>query len=302
MISVNNVTKKFINKKNVFIALDDVTIKVKRGQIVGVLGVNGAGKTTLIKTMCGLLSVDNGEIFYDNKLLNKNEKMIKQKINLISGGERNLYWRLTGRDNLQYFASLYNINSKQFVENLSDISKILELESFIDKPIEKCSKGQKQRVQIAKGMINNPDYLFLDEPTLGLDIDIATEFRKYIKNISLNLNKGIVLTTHYIKEAEDLCDYIYVIDKGKIIVEGTPSDIKNVVKDKTVLKITFREINSDLLKLAEQFGGKLTDNILIVKYQNEILRHISAFESNIVDFETVKVSLEDVLLKEFTDK
>lgn len=163
------------------------------------------------------------KILYDGINIEDDLNAVKKKINLIAGGEKGLYYRLTGRENLEYFASLYGMKDKQRIDELLSIVNLLDA---ADKPVEQYSKGMNQRLKIAKGLLNDPQYLFLDEPTLGLDIVIAHEFRKYIHSLASVHKKGVVLTTHYIAEAEELCDYIYLIDKGKVVTQGSPAEIK----------------------------------------------------------------------------
>ena len=130
----------------------------------------------------------------------KNHRWVKERINVISGGERNLYWRLTAIENLKYFGSLYGLSGVKLKEKIAELLKIVGLEEAEDIPVERYSKGMKQRLQIARGLINDPEYIFLDEPTLGLDIVIAKEIRTMIKELAQEGKKGVLLTTHYISE------------------------------------------------------------------------------------------------------
>lgn len=215
--SENNFFKKLLkNKKIKKEVIKGINIQVPKGKIVGLLGTNGAGKTTTIRMLSTLLTPTSGSITIDGVDIISDEKSSKEKINVISGGERNIYWRLTGRENLEYFGSLYGIEKKKLDNRIKECLTIVKLLDVADVPVEKYSKGMKQRLQIAKGLINNPDYILLDEPTLGLDIVIAKELRHYILRLAKELNKGILLTTHYLKEVEELCDYIYLLDNGII--------------------------------------------------------------------------------------
>lgn len=159
---------------------------------------------------------------------------------MISGGERNLYWRLTAKENLRYFGSLYGLSGTELSEKIAYLLKIVGLEDAADIPVERYSKGMKQRLQIARGLINDPEYLFMDEPTLGLDIMIAKEIRELVLELAKKEKKGILLTTHYIQEAEELCDYIYVLDKGEIIAQGTKEELKELFVNKPRLLIQMK--------------------------------------------------------------
>lgn len=240
MIVAENISKTYKTKKGkqgffkreikYVDAVKNFSISIPKGKITGLLGINGAGKTTIIKMLSTLLSPDSGTIFIDEIDAVKEYMQAKTKINLISGGERNIYWRLTALENLEYFGSLYGIPKKVLKERIESILHLVGLYEICDIPVEKYSKGQKQRLQIARGLINNPDYIFLDEPTLGLDIVFAKQIREYIKLLAEKLNKGILLTTHYIYEADELCDYIYLIHKGELVCCGSPREIKEKVK------------------------------------------------------------------------
>ncbi|RKV96253.1 MAG: ABC transporter ATP-binding protein [Streptococcus sp.] len=247
MLEVNNVTKTYVSKKRVTLftnekivktAVEDVSLVVPRGKIIGILGENGAGKTTLIKMMSTLLIPDKGEIKIDGKDIQDNLKLSRGNINIISGGEKNLYWRLTGMENLEYFATLYSIPKHIATPRILSLLKEVGLEEYKDDPVEQYSKGMKQRLQIAKGLINEPKYLFLDEPTLGLDVSIALEMRQKIKEIAKKYNTGILLTTHYMAEAEELCDYLYILHKGRVVLSGTKSDVFLALNLKNELIIT----------------------------------------------------------------
>ena len=186
----------------------------------------------------------------------KNHLWVKERINMISGGERNLYWRLTAQENLRYFGSLYGIGKKELEERIGELLKTVGLEEAKDIPVERYSKGMKQRLQIARGLINEPEYLFLDEPTLGLDILIAKEIRELIHSLAKERGKGILLTTHYISEAEELCDYIYVLDQGQIIARGTKEELKEIFKVKPRMVVQEMSLEEVLMKIIKRSRGE----------------------------------------------
>lgn len=237
MIEIKNLSKTYKIKEKTGLfssevkeveAVKNLSIKIPRNKITGLLGINGAGKTSTIKMLSTLIEPTEGEILFDGENYEKNIKGIKSKINMIAGGERMIYWRLTARENLMYFGQMYGIPKSDLVKR---IDYLLEKVGLIEKsnvPVESFSKGMKQRLQIARGLINNPDFIFLDEPTLGLDVQIAKEMRDFFKEMIKDSNKGILLTTHYMHEVEELCDYIYILHKGKLIHEGTPQEISKL--------------------------------------------------------------------------
>lgn len=215
-------------QKKVVHAVKDISLEIPQGKITGVLGINGAGKTTTIRMLASVIAPTAGSLTMNGVDAVKNHLWVKERINMISGGERNLYWRLTAKENLRYFGSLYGLSGSGLNEKIAYLLKIVGLEDAADIPVERYSKGMKQRLQIARGLINDPEYLFMDEPTLGLDIVIAKEIRKLVLELAKKEKKGILLTTHYIQEAEELCDYIYVLDKGEIIAQGTKDELKEL--------------------------------------------------------------------------
>lgn len=237
-------------------AVRDISLEIPKGKITGVLGINGAGKTTTIRMLASLITPTSGSLTMDGVDAVKNHLWVKERINMISGGERNLYWRLTAQENLRYFGSLYGIGKKELEERIGELLKTVGLEEAKDIPVERYSKGMKQRLQIARGLINEPEYLFLDEPTLGLDILIGKEIRELIHSLAKERGKGILLTTHYISEAEELCDYIYVLDQGQIIARGTKEELKEIFKVKPRMVVQEMSLEEVLMKIIKRSRGK----------------------------------------------
>lgn len=305
---INKKGKGFLKKeKTIKQAVKGISISIERGKIIGLLGMNGAGKTTTIKMLTSMIEPTSGKITVDGIDMKKNVRKVKEKINLISGGERSIYWRLTAKENLEYFGRLYGIKESILKERIEKILEIAELIEYKDIPVEKYSKGMKQRLQIARGLINNPDYIFLDEPTLGLDIMIAKELRSYVKKLA-NQGKGILLTTHYIVEAEELCDYIYVISGGKIIAEGTPEEIKKQYNRVNVWKFSVNELKDMFVK---NLNGLITDSTRVeIDLENnsfnvlseeknmfDFVRMIEEHGMRITDVTVLEQTLEDALFK-----
>lgn len=216
-------------QKRVIHAVKDISLEIPQEKIIGVLGINGAGKTTTIRMLASIIAPTSGSLTMNGVDAVKNHLWIKERINVISGGERNLYWRLTAKENLRYFGSLYGLSGDDLNKRIAYLLRTVGLEEAANVPVERYSKGMKQRLQIARGLINDPIYLFMDEPTLGLDIVIAKEIRNLVSDLAHKEGRGILLTTHYISEAEELCDYIYILDKGRIIAEGTKEQIKGLL-------------------------------------------------------------------------
>ena len=206
-------------------AVDGISFEVKSGEIFGLLGQNGAGKTTTIKMLTTLLAPSSGEC----RVLGYNtfgeEKHIRSRINFIFGGEMGVYRRLSARDNLRYFSNLYLIPAKAQAARIQEILELVDLADRADDLAETYSKGMIQRLQIARGLINDPEILFMDEPTVGLDPVGARMLRDIIRKLK-SQGRTVLLTTHNLAEVEELCDRIIIINKGKLVAGGTPSEIK----------------------------------------------------------------------------
>lgn len=245
-------------RKRVIHAVKDISLEIPQGNIIGVLGINGAGKTTTIRMLASVIKPSSGSLMMNGVDAIKNHLWVKERINMISGGERNLYWRLTAKDNLRYFGSLYGLSGALLHDRIDRLLKIVGLEEAADIPVERYSKGMKQRLQIARGLINDPDYIFLDEPTLGLDIMIAKEIRQLIMKLARKDKKGVLLTTHYISEAEELCDYICVLDQGEMIARGTKEELKKYLSvDRDGQEPGLEEVLMKIINQAMNYGKAL---------------------------------------------
>jgi ABC-type multidrug transport system ATPase subunit len=204
--------KKIVFEKNV--ALNHVSLNIQSGGITALLGRNGSGKTSLIKIITGARLPHGGKI----SVFNESPDKIKHRLGLCLGGTL-VYHRLTARENLEYFAKLYGVEDMD--KRILSLSEMLDLTSHLDQMVETFSFGMKMKLALARSMIHSPDLLILDEPTLGIDIEHANHIREFIRNLKCT----VLLTTHYMEEAEMLSDYLCFIDKGNILAHGTKSDV-----------------------------------------------------------------------------
>ncbi|MCR5823885.1 MAG: ABC transporter ATP-binding protein [Lachnospiraceae bacterium] len=231
VINVEELKREYVKRgffgktKKVVKAVDGISFNVEQGEIFGLLGQNGAGKTTTIKMLTTLLAPTSGTCEVLGYKTFGEEKKIRSRINFIFGGEMGVYRRLSARDNLRYFSNLYLIPEKVQKERIESILKLVDLADRADDLAETYSKGMIQRLQIARGLINDPEILFMDEPTVGLDPVGARMLRDIIKNLKAD-GRTVLLTTHNLAEVEELCDRLVIINKGKVIAKGTPSEIK----------------------------------------------------------------------------
>src|SRR5438445_7545310 len=205
-----------------------VDLKIAPGELFGLLGPNGAGKTTMVKIFTTLLLPTSGSALVLGLDAVKEQWALRKRIGFVFGGERGLYWRLSGLDNLRYFADLYRIPPAVSRRRIPELLERLGLLGRERDRVELYSRGMKQRLHLARGLLNDPDVLFLDEPTIGLDPVGARELRVLVRRLA-DGGKTIFLTTHYMFEADAICDRVAVIKKGRIVAEGTPRSIKQLV-------------------------------------------------------------------------
>ncbi len=218
------------------IAVDDVSFEIQAGELFGLLGPNGAGKTTTVKMLTTLLIPTAGSASVKGFDVVDRADEVRKRIGFIFGGERGLYWRLSGVDNLRYFASLYGIDPEVTKMRIPYLLEMVGLNGRGDEKVQGYSRGMKQRLHVARTLLHNPEVLFLDEPTLGLDPVGAREFRQVILDLQSE-RKTILLTTHYMFEADALCDRIAVIDRGAIVALDTPGGLKTHVRDLNVVEV-----------------------------------------------------------------
>ena len=200
-------------------ALNNVEIKVKYGELYGLLGLNGAGKTTLLKILSTMFIPDSGQAHVDGIDIMKNPDDVKSSIGLVYGEERSFNWRLTGRQNLEFFASLYNISHKGMKDYIDYLLKIVGLKDKADFRFDSYSTGMKHRLAIARGLLGNPKILLMDEPTLGVDPIGKEAIQNLIIDLVKKEGKTVLLVTHDLEEAKKVCDRVAIIDKGRILTE-----------------------------------------------------------------------------------
>src|SRR5919106_6623926 len=217
-------------------AVRGVSFEVQRGELFGLLGPNGAGKTTTIKMLITLLLPTAGSARVLGHDVVKEAREVRKVIGYVFGGDRGLYERLPALDNLRYFAELYGVPPREQKQRIGELLELVGLAGREKERVEGYSRGMRQRLHIARGLLHDPEVVFLDEPTIGVDPVGARELRATIASL-VSAGKTVLLTTHYMFEADALCDRIAVIAKGQIVAEGTPNDLKNRVRDGKVVEI-----------------------------------------------------------------
>ncbi len=229
------------------IAVDDISFEVKQGELFGLLGPNGAGKTTTVKMLTTLLIPSAGSASVGGVDVVTHANEVRKHIGFIFGGERGLYWRLSGDDNLRYFASLYGVDPAVSKKRIPYLMELVGLKGRGNERVGGYSRGMKQRLHVARTLLHDPDILFLDEPTIGLDPVGAREFRGVIRDLQ-SQKKTILLTTHYMFEADALSDRIAIINKGRVIALDSPSGLKEHVSDLSVVEVETFGISEDALE------------------------------------------------------
>ena len=210
------------------VALRDVSIQVEAGEVHGLLGPNGAGKTTLVKILSTVLLPSSGSASVLGLDVERETNAVRRSIGIVFGGDRGVYWHLTGRQNLEYWAALYNVPVKETNPRISKLLERVGLADRADHRVETYSRGMKQRLHLARGLVANARVLFLDEPTIGMDPLAARDFRNLVQELR-HEGKTILLTTHDMAEAESICDRVALIDHGRVIAVETPRSLSRVV-------------------------------------------------------------------------
>lgn len=304
-IKVENLTKKF----NGFTAVDGITFSVEEGELFGLLGPNGAGKTTTINMLSTILKITSGKAEVAGFDVSKDTDNVRKSIGIVFQ-EPALDNKLTGRENLEFHAMMYGISKEERRKRIQQLLELVELEDKADILVEKYSGGMKRRLEIARGLMHKPKVLFLDEPTLGLDAQTRRHIWDYIKKLNEENKVTIVLTTHYMEEADYLCDRIAIIDKGKIVALDTPSKLKDMLGG-DMISLEFEGSADDFIRNLESMKWvksiKRHDSNIDLTVQNgerkipELLSMAQKFGLNIISVNLRKPSLEDVFLH-FTGK
>ena len=235
-------------------AVRGVSFAIGKGELFGLLGPNGAGKTTTIKMLITLLIPSSGSARVLGYDVVKQAREVRRRIGYVFGGDRGLYERLSALDNLRYFAELYAVPPRDQRRRIGELLELVGLAGRERERVEGYSRGMRQRLHIARGLLHDPPVVFLDEPTIGVDPVGARELRHTISSLT-DAGKTVLLTTHYMFEADELCDRIAVINRGEIVAQGTPRDLKGLVADRTVVEIETFGVTPDAVERVRRAPG-----------------------------------------------
>ena len=294
-IQVNNLTKVFTKqirqkgllgmikslfstKKVKLTAVNNISFSIKKGEMVAYIGANGAGKSTTIKMMTGILTPTSGEVLIDGlkPYDSKKRKEVLKKIGVVFGQRTQLWWDLPLLETYYLLKDIYEVSDEDFNERFTYLRKTLELEKFIQSPVRTLSLGQRMRADLAASLIHNPEILFLDEPTIGLDVLVKEHIIKAIKEINEKYNTTVILTTHDMNDIISLCNRVIIIDEGKILFDGSIDEIKN--KFGNIKTISLKSSNFQSDKLLSIYPEILIDN-----ENNNIKIEFDADKTNIND-------------------
>lgn len=322
-INVTNLTKTFLSKRRRgrlpftgerigIKALDELSLRVKDGDMVGLLGPNGAGKTTLIKILSTLIIPDSGTVKVNGYDILKDSLKVRESLGVMLTGERTLYWKLTGRENLLYFSRLYHVPKDLARRRIDELLALVGLKEKSDELVENYSTGQRVRLGFSKALINDAPIMLFDEPTMSLDPQFSRHIRNTIRWLNEEKGKTILLATQNMLEADELCHDISIIDQGKIIVSGSPSELKAKLLEKRSIKVIVRnlpikEIYTENLLNDVKWTIKESDDGQSIMLQGMVedeenalsvlLEMIAKKSGKVVNVTVNEPSLEDVFLK-----
>lgn len=291
------------------VALDSVNLEIKRGELFGLLGPNGAGKTTLIKILTTLLAPTSGRAWVAGVDVVENPWEVRRHINMVSGGESSGYGLLTVEENLWMFSQFYGIDSRTAKKRIREMLEVVGLADRAKTKIYHLSTGMRQKMNFARGFITDPEILFLDEPTLGLDVQTARTLRAFIRRwVSKHPDKTILLTTHYMQEADELCDRVAIIDHGRILICDTPVNLKRSLQKTSVFRLQISALpNLDSLfkglegihKYAHSERDGQVELNFILEDENALMPILAAIQRSngeLLSLEKREPTLEDVFI------
>ena len=321
MIKVENITKEFKSNKKypgfkgaiksffsteyiIKKAVDDISFNIEDGEIVGYIGANGAGKSTTIKMMTGILTPTSGKITVNGLVPYEKRKENAKNVGVVFGQKTQLWWDLPLSETFTLLKEIYDVTDEDFKERMEFFNSTLSLEDFMLTPVRSLSLGQRMRADIAAALIHNPKVIYLDEPTIGLDVMVKEKVRNAIREINKKYKTTIILTTHDLNDIEELCSRIIIIDNGKKIYDGSLEEIKSKYGAKTSIELQVKE-KIDLSTLS--FKEILNEDDLVIKEENNKI--IATFNKNkissseimseilkkaeVIDFKVVETSIED---------
>ena len=313
-VEVSSLTRVFTPKKKKegrsVRALDSIDLRIEQGELFGILGPNGAGKTTLLKILSTLLLPTSGQAKVAGLDVAKDFVNVRKRINMVSGGEISGYGLLTVRENLWMFCQFYGIKTSTAYERIDEMLELFGLTAKGNEKVRTLSTGERQKMNVIRGFVTDPEILLLDEPTLGLDVNASRVIRQYIVEwVKKNKQRTVLLTTHYMAEADQLCDRIAIINQGKILACDTPTNLKRLVRMSRTLRLEVTRLRSAdrfaSLPGVERFAfsNDIENDVSVLKFTlseesavSEILSELLKEDVKIVSLQKTEPTLEDVFI------
>ena len=284
-------------------AVDDISFNISSGEIVGYIGANGAGKSTTIKMMCVILHPTSGSVVIDGMSFDNKRKEINRNMGVVFGQKTQLWWDIPLIETFKILKSIYEISDEEYEERFNYLCDLLDLREFLDQNVRSLSLGQRMRADFAAALIHSPKIVYLDEPTIGLDVLVKDKIRKSIKELNKKYNITVILTTHDMKDIEQLCNRIIIIDKGRILYDGSLQKIKyQFGNTKTILLPKNVSLSSDFVSKFNGVEVSETEENLVLKFSlndvnmdDVLLELINNY--HVEDFKIEDISIEDITMK-----
>lgn len=325
MIEVSNLKKEFkMNKKypgfkgaiksffsREYItktAVDNISFSIDKGEVVGYIGSNGAGKSTTIKMMTGILTPTEGSVLVNGIVPYENRQKNAKDIGVVFGQKTQLWWDLPLSETFSLLKDIYDVDDKNFKDRMNFLDEVLGLEDFILSPVRTLSLGQRMRADLAAAFIHNPKVIYLDEPTIGLDVVVKDNVRKAIKKINKDFGTTIILTTHDLNDIEELCNRIIIIDNGKIIYDGGLKEIKEKYGYMTSIEIQIKtNIKPEEVDFIKEYNKehmeiKVADNKINITFNKNIISTTEIISKlmnkfHVIDFSITETTIDDIVKK-----
>lgn len=296
----------FSNKYTIKTAVDNISFNISDGEVVGYIGANGAGKSTTIKMMTGILTPTSGEIIVNGIIPYKDRQKNAKDIGVVFGQKTQLWWDLPLSETFTLLKDIYEVEDKEFKERMKFLNEVLELNDFILTPVRALSLGQRMRGDLAAALIHNPKVVYLDEPTIGLDVVVKDNVRKAIKKLNEKFGTTVILTTHDLSDIEELCNRIIIIDKGKMLYDGNLENLKekygymSTVEIQTKRRIQLKEVEFIKNLDKENIDITIKANNLAIKFNKNNTSTTEITKSlmnklDIVDFSINETKIEDIV-------
>jgi ABC-2 type transport system ATP-binding protein len=289
-------------------AVDDISFKIDKGEIVGYIGENGAGKSTTIKMMTGILTPTSGQVLVNQRVPYEDRQKNAKDIGVVFGQKTQLWWDLPLSETFSLLKDIYEVDEKDFRERMKFLNEILDMEPFMLSPVRTLSLGQRMRADLAAAFIHNPKVIYLDEPTIGLDVVVKDNVRKAIKKINQDFGTTIILTTHDLNDIEELCSRIIIIDSGKLIYDGGLQEIKELYGYMTNIEVQLKqEINLKEVEFIKELDKEnikinIKENKLTITFNKNNVSTTDIIGRLMAKFEVVDFSVNDTTVEEIVKK